>query len=45
MYFLNLEEEMTKDERLTFLKQSFAVLTGLVDEINDKIANAKDGIS
>ena len=36
---------MTKSERLAFLKQSFAVLEGLANEINEKIAYAKDGAS
>jgi hypothetical protein len=36
---------MTKDERLTFLKQSFTILKGLSEDINEKIAYAEEGVS
>jgi hypothetical protein len=36
---------MTRDERLTFIKQSFTALEGLTSEINEKITHAKEGVS
>ena len=36
---------MTKNERLAFLKQSFTVLKGLSEDINEKIAYAEEGVS
>ena len=36
---------MTREERLKFLKQSFTVLEGLAQDINQKITDAKEGVT
>ena len=38
-------KHMIREERLKFLKQSFTVLEGLAQEINQKIADAKEGVA
>lgn len=35
---------MTKEEKLQFIKQSYSVMETLVNDINEKMANAKEGI-
>jgi len=34
---------MTKEEKTKFIKQSFGILEQLAADINERIANAKDG--
>ena len=36
---------MTKEEKLQFIKQSYSVMETLVKDINEKMANAKEGMA
>ena len=38
-------EHMTREESLKFLKQSFQVLEGLAQDINQRIEYAKEGVT
>lgn len=35
---------MTKEEKLQFIKQSYSVMEALVKDINERMANAKEGV-
>lgn len=35
---------MTKEEKLQFINQSYSIMETLIKDINEKMANAKEGV-